>query len=93
MSGRLLLRRCGGGQSSMGASLKVGIGSLAELLGQATNALLVSIRSQQIGPLQRKPLPSCEVENVAAVGRPQSVPAERRIGDSYTFLIYAGELA
>ncbi|AWP75717.1 hypothetical protein B7P10_15145 [Bordetella bronchiseptica] len=90
MSGRLLLRRCGGGQSSMGASLKVGIGSLAELLGQATNALLVSIRSQQIGPLQRKPLPSCEVENVAAVGRPQSVPAERRIGDSYTFLIYAG---
>lgn len=30
------------------------------------------------------------MENVAVVGRPQSVPAERRIGGSYTFLIYAG---
>lgn len=77
----------------MVSPIKVGIGSLAELLCQATNALLVSIRSQQIGPLQRKPLPSCEVENVATVGRPQGVPAERRLGGSYTFLIYAGERA
>ncbi|OMG89854.1 hypothetical protein [Achromobacter xylosoxidans] len=87
---RLLLGRRGVGRAWMGSPIKIGIGSLAELLGQATNALLVSIRSQQIGPLQRKPLPSCAVENVAAVGRPQSVPAERRIGGSYTFLIYAG---
>ena len=49
----------------MGASLKVALAALRSFW-LATNALLVSIRSQQIGPLQRKPLPSCEVENVAA---------------------------
>ncbi|KDC72856.1 hypothetical protein L513_3581 [Bordetella bronchiseptica MBORD632] len=91
ISSHLLLGRHGVGRAWMVSPIKVGIGSLAELLCQATNALLVSIRSQQIGPLQRKPLPSCEVENVAVVGRPQGVPAERRIGGSYTFLIYAGE--
>ncbi|AWP87287.1 hypothetical protein B7P00_17175 [Bordetella bronchiseptica] len=90
MSSHLLLGRHGVGRAGMVSPIKVGIGSLAELLCQATNALLVSIRSQQIGPLQRKPLPSCEVENVATVGRPQGVPAERRLGGSYTFLIYAG---
>jgi hypothetical protein len=85
----LLLRR-GGGQSRTGLPIKVGIGSLAQLLGQATNTLLVSIRGQQFGAIQCKPLAGCKVEYVAAADRPQSVPAERRIGGSYTFLIYAG---
>ena len=90
MSGRLPLRRCGGGQSSI-ASPKVGIGSLAGvLLAKATNALLVSIRSQQIGAASTQATAELRSENVAAVGLPQSVPAERRIGDSYTFPIYAG---